>query len=438
MSINLDQQITYQLCLGTSLQKSTASGSDGADDLAGSGNEDFGFHLVSRNLPRTTTKICRETLETEPSLRARLFSLPGKDSSSSKGMRPAIFEADAHDQKTVCTYEGDYVNISHTDDDNGAGDSEEIDCVLIYDAENRAFVVERLASNASIKSSSQISVNPSGAPAAGSLALPTNQRGPSKAERKKSKPGPMGGVRREPTIDEAAEEELAKELEGMLDDDSDFDEATVATSGDEGPSRSGSARTQENPDEQLSMELAENLDDELFEEAASDDDEFEEVDNVQLLGDDGTGPDERRNTKSSVADDDEMLFEEIEPFAELGGGSVGNLTGHGSGSAADDDFEFEDVGSPNITSMGANRGGGVDDTLFGDSFTSSPNTFHQPEGQGSSANGQQSLPSQTSPASVASGHNMSGNARASTEHDTETPDEFEDLDFDLTQSLQGS
>ncbi|KAJ1785669.1 hypothetical protein LPJ59_006094, partial [Coemansia sp. RSA 2399] len=340
MSINLDQQITYQLRLGVSMQKGNAT----SDDLASSGIEDCGFHLVSRSLPRTTTKVCRETLETEPNLRARLLSLPGKDGSNGTGTRPAIFEADAHDQKTVCTYEGDYVNISYTNDNSDADDSEEVDCVLIYDAENKAFVIERVTSNASIKSSSQNGVNPSGAPASGALALPTNQYDPSKGGINNIKSGLIDGMRREPTIDEAAEDELAKELEGMLDDASDFgdsSEAPPATS-DERQSRRGSVRVQDGQDKQLSMELAESLDDEMFEEVVSDDDEFEEVDNVQFLDDDDASPNERQNIKSSAADDDDMLFEEIDPFAELGSGSGENLTGHGSGSAADDDFEFED------------------------------------------------------------------------------------------------
>ncbi|KAJ2551889.1 hypothetical protein EV175_003518 [Coemansia sp. RSA 1933] len=423
MSINLDQKITYQLSLGASLRKSNTT----ADNLANSGTEDSEFHLVSRNLPRTTTKLCRETLEVEPNIRARLLSVPAKSNSNGRGIQSAIFEANAHDQKTTCTYEGDYVNISYAADSSGVDDSEDVDCVLIYDAETKSFVIERLTANVSIKSSSQNDVN---APGPGSLALPANRS------------GPTGGVRREPTIDEAAEDELAKELEGMLDDVSDFGDSNEAqpTSanviGDERLGRRDSARAQ---DKQLSMELAENLDDELFDEPVSDDDEFEEVDNVQFMEDDDTSPIERRNTKDSMADDDDMMFEEVEPFAELGSGSGGNLTGHGSGSAADDDFEFEDVGSPSVASLGANGGGGggMDDTLFGGSFTSSPNTFQQ-LGLDGSASAQQNLPNQTSPESVVSGRTVSGHARASTGHDTETLDEFEDLDFDLTQSLQES
>ncbi|KAJ2522593.1 hypothetical protein H4217_000649 [Coemansia sp. RSA 1939] len=450
MSINLDQQTTYQLRLGVSMQKNTGSISDNvssaADGPDGSSNEDSGFHLVSRNLPRTTTKLCRETLEAEPSLRARLLSLPGKGNSNGKeAVLPAIFETTARDQKTVCTYEGDYVNVLHASDESGSGNGngdaagdasdDEVDCVLIYDEENKAFVIERVASRTSIKTSSQSSgVGSSGTAASGSLALPTNQYDPSKTDSAKNAAGPTSGVRREPTIDEAAEDELAKELEGMLDDGSDFG--------------GGPLRANDNPgsaDKQYSMEATDYLDEALFEEAASDDDEFEEVDNVQFLeDDDGAGQEERNNNKSSVADDDDMLFEEIDPSAELGSGSGsggGNMAGHGSGSIAEEDFEFEDVGSPNITSLSitSGGGGGADDALFGGSFTSSPNIFQQP-GQGSSGSGaQQSLMSQTtSPTSAVSGYSVSRNMPSITEQDTETIDEFDDLDFDLTQSLQES
>ncbi|KAJ1992584.1 hypothetical protein GGI25_000085 [Coemansia spiralis] len=421
MSINFDQQTTYQLRLGVTMQ---------SNDESESVTEDSGFHLISRQLPRTTTKLCRETLETGSSLRARLLGTAGKNGENSGDRRPAIFEAGARDQKTVCTYEGEYVYISQGNDSTSP-ENDEVDCVLIYDNENKAFVIERVASNTTIKSSSQNGVGSGpGGPASGLLALPSNQYDPSKMKRK-AETG--SGPRRESTMDEAAEDELAKELEGMLDDVSDSGDASGAASS-ERLGRNDSMRQNdkwENLEEQLNLELAENLDDELFEAPGSDEDEFEEVDDAQFV-------DEMQERQNSVDDDEDMLFEEIDPSADIGSnGGVEHLASRGSGgSAADDDFEFEEVGSPSVTQISANSAG-MDEALFGGSYTSSPNTLHQP-GQDRSQQQQQGLQDRTTSISTASGRVTSGNMRASTDQDTEMGDEFEDLDFDLTQSLQGS
>ncbi|KAJ2710853.1 hypothetical protein H4R19_003540, partial [Coemansia spiralis] len=198
MSLNLDEATEYKVLVGASLRGAGGRGEGGTS----SGEED-GFHLVSRHLPRTTTKVSRETLESGANMRALL---PASGGGGGKGS--LLLEADVRDQKATCTYEGEMECTA----DQADGADDEVACVLLYDEELKAFTIERLASTAVITSGQQSHVA-TGGTATDMLALPANTHG---------SPGAAGARREsESVMDEALEYELAKELEGMLDDDSD-------------------------------------------------------------------------------------------------------------------------------------------------------------------------------------------------------------------------
>ncbi|KAJ2767847.1 hypothetical protein IWQ57_003785 [Coemansia nantahalensis] len=382
MSINLDEATEYKLLVGASLRGSGRRG-DGSDSGSSSGGEEDGFHLVSRHLPRTSTKATRETLESGANMRVRLPAAHGPSSSSGGGKGSLLLEADVPDQKATCTYEGEVEHVA----DQADGADDEVACVLIYDDELKAFTIEKLASTAAVTSGllSQVAATGTGATAS-MLALPASAHGSSGA----------AGARRESesVMDEALEDELAKELEGMLDDDSDGGEGAGAGGGR--ANRQGSARAQGarvGSEELLTADLERSLGDALFSpadseaEADDDDDEFEAIDGAKAPG--------GHSDKGSAADDDEMAFEEIDLPTSLGAQPGGSLM-------EDDSDQFEDVSASRIPSIG-DKGAADDDGLFVESFTTSP--------VGYAGQGQQGA---------------------------DTLDEFEELDLDLSRSLASS
>ncbi|KAJ1786073.1 hypothetical protein LPJ62_003946 [Coemansia sp. RSA 2167] len=387
MSINLEEQITYQLQVGTSLQ-----GSDADSDE---------FHLVSRQLARTTTKLARETLENGHNTRVRVPNARDADK------RSILLEADSSDLKSTCTYEGDYEVVSKGDDTD-----DEIACVLIYDDEVNAFTIERVATMPVIKTGVPNSVSVAANASSGSLLLPTNKHDPEKVKQPARRES-------ESVMDEALEDELAKELEGMLsDDDNDSDGGRMSR-------RNSSKQTDKrvNSEEQLNTELADSLNEALFEAAGSDEDEFEEVDGSEVLAarrdssrNMSTDADPLFDRRSTLDDDDEdeMLFEEIDPSVELGGTEFSPQNSRAGGSMIEDDSDqFEEISGSRVNSMISKSTG--DDALFG-SFTASPISYSD----------QQPL-------------QQAGKKSSSMDPGTDTvDDEFEDFDLDLTRSLESS
>ncbi|KAJ1899275.1 hypothetical protein LPJ66_002207, partial [Kickxella alabastrina] len=213
MSINLEQLTTYQIQPGHSFGNHSAATGDSTDQSTTSNSSGDEFHLISRQLPRTTTKLSRETLESNEGLRAR-FSGPTNRQSEPGDKRQVILEADSRDQKSTCTYEGDFEQVSRGELNGGTGDNdEEVDCVLIYDAENKMFVIERVASNIVVRSGVANGVASSAGTATGLLALPTKRHDPTRdGERGKREVSAVGDVDRS-GADETSEDELAKELE---------------------------------------------------------------------------------------------------------------------------------------------------------------------------------------------------------------------------------
>ncbi|KAJ2885136.1 hypothetical protein IWW38_005353, partial [Coemansia aciculifera] len=387
MSINLEQKTTYPIRLGASMRKRSDSNSDPSQRIVsdeGTFVED-GFHLVSRQLPRTTTKLSRETLESGENVRARQLdtsaTLNDGSGLDSKQQQSVLIEVDGSDQRsTTCTYEGDFEPVASghgARETSSDGESDEVECVLIYDEEMKAFVIERIASLVTIKSGVPSGVTAASVgTSAGQLALPANKHGSPKervrtASAKRDTPSLVG--------DESSEDELAKELEGMLDDNSDMGDVALTTS----PSRSRSRRSSvqgtqkwESLDDQLNMELAENLDDALLEDVASDEDEFEEVNDAQFIGsEDGGGNVESladsRSDDDDDDDDDDLAFEEVDLPAGLGDDRPSSqmalsVERTGLGAGFDD---FEEIGTP-LTGH-SNTTSGIDDSLFSGSASPS-------------------------------------------------------------------
>ncbi|KAJ1732172.1 hypothetical protein LPJ61_002176 [Coemansia biformis] len=414
MSINLDEQIEYPLRVGASL-----CGNDRQDEGAESGAEEDGFHVVSRHLPRTTTRVSRETLEGATQLRARF---PGGRGSAS-GKSSLLLEADARDQKSVCTYDGELERISaqaSNDDDS----DDEVTCLLIYDDELKAFTIEKLASRAEITSGCLSNVAAAGAGAStGMLALPANTHGASSARRK-------GALRAESrresdsVADEVMDDELAKELEGLLDNDSDDDGGggDDAAANSERANRADSARHRDarvDSEELLSAALTRTMDDAMLSEVGSDDDEFEAIGSSKAPDECGESDHDNSGHRSDDDDDDdEMMFEVIDLPTSLGTApSFSPQSGHIGGSLMEDDSDqFEDVSASRIDSIDSidSKGAASDDALFADSFPASPMGYTDPHLH-------QRDPKQHTPA-----------------HDTDTPDEFEEVDLDLARSQPGS
>ncbi|KAJ2746249.1 hypothetical protein GGI20_001529 [Coemansia sp. BCRC 34301] len=433
MTINLEQNITYPIRLGASVLKHSSSSDLAKRVVSDDGTfEEDGFHLVSRQLPRTTTKLTRETLESGKNVRARQLDNTAR-AAEGEDRQSVLIEIDARDQKSTCTYEGDFEpvvpSIDNVDANEGSDDADdEIECVLIYDEESKAFVIERVASHIAVKSGvpSGVSAVSTGT-LAGQLALPTNTHGSPKGRVRAASKRDTPSV-----VDEASEDELAKELEGMFDDASDMGDVVLTGSARSRSRRSSEQRTQkwESLDDQLNMELAENLDEALLEDVASDDDEFEEVDGAQFLGSEtGNGgeaagsleveslPD--NHSDGDDDDDDDMAFEEVDPPAELDARPNSQLALSVSRAGLTAEFEeFEEIGTPftgqsNVTS-------GIDDSLF--SGSASPSLLS---------------PRRLEQRSLNQARRLNGGS-VSADVDTETLDGFEDLDLDLTRSLEDS
>ncbi|KAJ2457764.1 hypothetical protein GGI02_006091, partial [Coemansia sp. RSA 2322] len=306
MSINLEQTTTYPIRLGSSLAK--RDGIDPATGLASEEGAEEGFHFVSRQLPRTTTKLSRETLENGDNVRARLLGTSARVAAGSDGKRQILLEIDARDQKSTCTYEGEYEPVlsggrTSVNDDDDSIDDEEVDCVLIYDEESKAFVIERVASSTVIKSGVPSGVNSASTGAsAGQLTLPANRH--SDLPRDGGVNATAASNRGTPSLlDEASEDELAKELEGILDVTSDDDEFEVVDG-------SGADTKVSKPIEA----------------------------EVESLSD-------RRSDNDD--DDDDMVFEEVDPSADLSAGSLGRSVFSANRANSDEEFEeFEDIGTP--------------------------------------------------------------------------------------------
>ncbi|KAJ2032247.1 hypothetical protein IWW57_000320, partial [Coemansia sp. S610] len=167
--------------------------------------EEDGFHLVSRQLPRSTTKLSRETLGNGENVRARHLATTAR-AGEDDNKQSVLIEIDALNQKSACTYEGDFepARTSNSTEAHSDDDDDKVDCVLIYDEESKAFVIERVASHIVVKHGA-----PSGVTAvatgtsAGQLALPANKHGSPKA-------GVRAASRREtPSLmEDASEDEL--------------------------------------------------------------------------------------------------------------------------------------------------------------------------------------------------------------------------------------
>ncbi|KAJ2357384.1 hypothetical protein IWW50_003475 [Coemansia erecta] len=388
MSINLEEQLTYQLRVGTSLQ---------ASDPTRDASE---FHLVSRQLPRTTTKLARETLENGLNPRVRVPN--ARDSEK----RTILMEADSPDLKSTYTYEGDYEMVSKGEDTD-----DEVACVLVYDDEVQAFTIERISFVPVIKSGVPNSVS-AGTSSSNALLLPTNKHDPLRAKqpRRESESG----------VDEALESALAKEFEGMLSDDENDSDGNKA--------RRDSAKNDKrvHSEDQGNSELANSLNEALlFEAGESDEEEFEEVDSAEVLAARRDGSRnasieadalfDRRSTLGDDDEDEEELFEEIDPSVGLGGSEFSPQSGRIGGSLIEDDSDqFEEISESRVNSMMSKDVG--DEALFGGSLTASPISYtgQQPPQQARKPNGSMD-----------------------TGNDT-MDDEFEDLDLDLARSLESS
>ncbi|KAJ2707991.1 hypothetical protein FB645_000342 [Coemansia sp. IMI 203386] len=396
MSLNFEQQTTYTVRQGLSFSNDRNLNSE--ETPATDPSQKHGFHLLSRQLPRTTTKLSRELLDNGSGLRTR-FS--GSSSSHTNiGKKAVMLEADSKDQKATCTYEGEFELITSDSDSNllaADDDGQEVDCVLIYDEENKAFIIERVTSNVVVKSGAASGVNAASSGAAtGLLALPSKKHDPSK-EKSKDTSGTTTAAATTTTAkrdvqanmdDESSEDELAKELEGMLDDVSDMGDPLSASSARQSRKTPVGKQKQqqqqqnwENMEDQLNMELAENLDKALLEDAASDDDDFEEVDSA-LFASEKTSNNNMGAEVESLVDgqsdddeDDEMVFEEVDPsVANIGtadnGGPQDNKNRESELILEEEDFEdFEEIGSPRTAQSSA-----FDDALFGGSVASTPPT----------------------------------------------------------------
>ncbi|PIA18091.1 hypothetical protein COEREDRAFT_80035 [Coemansia reversa NRRL 1564] len=408
MSINLEKKITYPVHVGSSLQRKKGTGSTTTN--SSSSVEDLGFHLVSRQLPRTTTRLSRDTLENGENMRVRF---PSGVSKHSDDKQPILLEATARNEETTCTYEGDYVRISRRNsdgsrdaDDGTLEDSDdEVECVLVYDAEIEAFTIHRLESRVSVTSGGLSSVVPGTAGTnAGALVLPTKKHNSTKHNSGKAS-SHSSSKRESKAMDDELEDALAKELDDILSDDSD--------GGTNGKTSRKNSMRQQHQDQLL---------DEIVESHSED--EFEEVDSSQVLS-------ARQNVnQSSVemdveslsdhhsgAEDNEMIFEEVDPSMDLGVVSDSSLhNSRVSGSPIEDDSDqFEDVSASRIISL-TGKDAADDDALFGGSFSASPLSFTD---QGQDIQGQ-------------------GQRSHSGDHGTDTQDEFEDLDLDLVRSLDSS
>ncbi|KAJ2852234.1 hypothetical protein IWW36_000376 [Coemansia brasiliensis] len=405
MSINLEEQITYELHIGTSLKPNSKDLSE--------------FHLVSRQLPRTTTKVARETLENGQNSRVRISAIQDAEK------RNLLMEADSPDLKSSCTFEGDFELVSSPASDNEDAD---IPCILIYDDELQAFTIEKLSSMPVIKSGvpSSVSAAANGSAATGMLALPTNRHNSSKDKQT---------LRRESEsmMDDELEDKLAKELEGMLDDDGNDSDTSKAN-------RHNSARQTEskrsNSEDQLNKELDASLDEALFEAVASDEDEFEEVDGSQVLAAtsdqtsgrnmtaDSEGLFGRRSTMED--DDEEEMFEEIDPSAALDGTEFSPQNSRIGGSVMEEDSDqFEEISGSRINSMVSIKDTG-DDALFSESLIASPLSYSDNQQQ------QQSDQRQSEQQSTGKVSESVDNGNDSAD------DEFEDLNLDLACSLDSN
>ncbi|KAJ2724291.1 hypothetical protein GGI07_002064 [Coemansia sp. Benny D115] len=406
MSINLEQQTTYKVQPGVSLStKDTDTGTD--TDQGGQPASDF--HLLARQLPRTTTRLSRETLENGEGLRAR-FAEPPLRSMDNADKKHLLLEADSTTQKSTCTYEGDFEKLTMED----ATQDDEVECILIYDEENKAFVIERLTSAVVVKSSGPNNTGSSGA-GIGMLALPTKKHDPSRERNK--------GTAREDAQaggDEFSEDELAKELEGMLDDVSDTGEpgsANPSKSGRWASSGSKQSEKWDNLEDQLNIELEETLGEALNEDAGSDEDEFEEVDGTQFVQNKSNANSmaaEIESLADTPSDEDEdMVFEEVDPSAGLSAGTIGSVRPdhrRGSGSILEDDFEdFEEIGSPRTAQ----------------SNTADEHLFEEPVSSISSAGEFKSPREREVDGSV-----------VSADQEIEMGDEFDDLEYDLARNLE--
>ncbi|KAJ2080038.1 hypothetical protein H4R24_003372 [Coemansia sp. RSA 988] len=412
MSINLEKQITYPVHAGSSLRSKKGAGSTTSNS---SSMEDLGFHLVSRQLPRTTTRLSRDTLENGKSMRVRF---PGEASKNAADKQPILLEATARNEETTCTYEGDYVHISRRNS-NGVRESndgsledsgEEVECVLVYDAEVEAFTIHRVESRVTVTSGGLNSVVPGTAGTnAGALILPSKKHNSERHNSVKA-PSHSSSRRESKAMDDELEDALAKELDDMLSDDSDG-------GGNGKMSRKNSVRQQQQG--QLVDEMVE----------SPSEDEFEEVDSSQVLSarrntnQTSTGTDvELMSDHHSGAEDNEMVFEEVDPSMDLGVVSDSSLhNSRASGSPVDDDSDqFEDVSASRIVGLaskdGADKDVADDDALFDGSFSASPLSYTD-QTQGPQGQGQRSH---------------------SGDHGTDTQDEFEDLDLDLVRSLDSS
>ncbi|KAJ1960839.1 hypothetical protein GGI12_003578 [Dipsacomyces acuminosporus] len=424
MSINLERLTTYQVNIGASLHKSNSTGQID-DSKIDSGTDEGEYHLVTRQLPRSTTKLSRETLEKGNNARARLLGTAGsssrpKDDSNNNesggsggGKMPLLLEIDTQDQSSTCAYEGEYEHISHSDE------NDEVDCLLIYDDESKSFVIERVGSNVLIKSST---ANGAGATASssmstGQLALPANKYVPPKDGAKK-----QDAHDTQASLDDSIDAELARELEGALDDLSDPGDGKSAN-----PSRRGSAHNQHHKregseDDQLNMELAENID-EALQDALSDDDEFEEVDDTHFMGN-GSGSANVADIEvlsdhhSDIGDDeeeDDMIFEEVDPSADMDGGSNSN-NNNNNNPAESASLSFLESDSDEFEEIDNGQGS---DSLFGESARSSPSGANMQQQQRRRHSQRQHSP-----------HGIPADP------DNEDSSEFEDLENDLARSLE--
>ncbi|KAJ2805852.1 hypothetical protein H4R20_001929 [Coemansia guatemalensis] len=348
---------------------------------------------------------------------------PSGASKNADDKQPILLEATARNEETTCTYEGDYVRISRRNsdgtrdaNDGTAEDSdEEVECVLVYDAEIEAFTIHRVESRVTVTSGGLSSVVPGSAGTnAGALMLPTKRH--NSARHNSGKVSSHSSSRRESKVmDDELEDALAKELDDMLSDDSDG-------GGNGKMSRKNSVRQQQQQQQQQGQ-----LMDEMVESPSED--EFEEVDSSQVLS-------ARRNTDQtsigmdfeslsdhhSGAEDNEMIFEEVDPSVDPGVVSDSSLhNSRASGSPVEDDSDqFEDVSASRIVGLAgkdaAEKDAADNDALFGGSFSASPLSYTD-QAQGLPGQGQRSH---------------------SGDHGSDSQDEFEDLDLDLVRSLESS
>lgn len=132
-----------------------------------------GYHLVSRTLTRTTSKASRQVLDETLQARAKtLGNTPNR----------VVMEMETSDKSLTYVYEGEYQPTT----------TEDIECILVYDSETQSYRAERLTSRLNLKTTSVSTVSKP-TMTADNLELPTAKK-------------------------DTEDDELAKELEGMLDD----------------------------------------------------------------------------------------------------------------------------------------------------------------------------------------------------------------------------